>query len=112
MAPGSYRAVPVGMLDHDLVAELLLQLFDRRGRITAKLGGRAVGADRVKLHCLLRRIDADEAIEIRQPLVIIIGVARSLYLLAHLIAGEFEWPGAHDVVLVTVDVLVEDLFMV
>ena len=45
------------------IAELLLQLVDRRGRITAKLGGCAVGADCVELHCLLRRIDADEAVQ-------------------------------------------------
>ena len=110
--PGSYRAVPVALLDDDLVAERLLQLVHRRRRIATKLGGRLVGADRVELRRLLRRVNAIEAVQIRQPLVVVIGVAHPGDLLAGFVAGELERPGPQDVVLVPVDVLVEHLLLV
>ena len=105
-------AVPVALLHRDLVAELLDELVARRGRQAAELDRRAVGADRVDADRLLGGEDADEAVEIGQALVVIVGVAHALDRLAGLVAGELERAGAHDVLLVPVRVLVEDLLLV
>ena len=88
--PGPQGAVPVALLHHDLVAKFLLQLVYRRRRVAAKLGRRAVGADRIELHRLLRRVDPDEAVKIGQPLMVVMGVALSFDLLARLESGEDE----------------------
>src|SRR5579871_6477801 len=100
--PGAQGAVPVARLNLDLAVELLLQLVDRRGRVTAEFGGRPVGADRVELDRLLRGKNPDKTVKIRQSLMIVIGVAHSLDGLPDLVTGKFERPGTHDVLLVPV----------
>ena len=105
-------AVPVALLHRDLVAELLDELIARRGRQAAELHCRAVRADRVDPDCLLVRVDAGEPVEIRQPRVIIIGVAHALDRLAELVFGELERARAHDVLLVPARILVEDFLLV
>src|SRR5690349_23990286 len=67
--------VPVTGLYGDFVAESLLQLVDGGGGETTKFDRGPVGADRLDTYRLLLGIDAGEAVEIRQSLVIIIGIA-------------------------------------
>src|SRR5208283_566802 len=53
-----------------------------------------------------------KAIEIGQTLMIVVGVALTLDRLANIVADEFEWAGAENVLLVPVRVLVEDRLLV
>ena len=108
----SVAAVPVALLHRDLVAERVDQLVARRRRQAAELDRRAVGADRVDPDRLLVGEDADEAVEIGQSLVVVVGVALALDRLADLVVRELERAGAHDVLLVPVRILVEDLLLV
>ena len=96
-------AVPVAALHHDLVAQLALELIARR---------RWQAADRIDADRLLGRIDADEAVEIRLPGVIIVGIAHPLDRLAGLVTGELERAGTHDVHFVPARILVEDGLLV
>src|SRR5262249_42563514 len=89
-----------------------LQLVYRRWRVAAKLGRGAVGADRIELYGLLRRIDPDKAVKVGQPLVVVMGVALSFDQLTGLEFLKDERAGTHDVVFVPVNVLVEDFLLV
>ena len=104
--------IPVALLHRDLVAERLDELVARRGRHAAELDRGAVAADRLDPHRLLVGIDAGEAVEIRQPFVVIIGVPLALDRLADLVIDEFERAGAENVLLVPARVLVENLLLV
>src|ERR1700736_2949797 len=101
-------AVPVALLQHDLVAESALKLLARGGRQAAELAGRAVGENGIDAYRLFGREDADEAVEIRLSRMIIVGIAHALDRLAGLIADELEWAGAHDIHLVPARILVEN----
>src|SRR5215813_3704870 len=79
-------AVPVAALHNDFVAQLLLELIARRGRQAAEFSRRAVGPDGVDTDRLLGREDAGEAVEIRLPRMIVVGVAYALDRLADLVA--------------------------
>src|SRR5262249_40615110 len=72
----------------------------------------AVRADRVDPHRLLGRKDADEPVEIGLPRAIIVLIAYPLDRLAYVVTRELEWAGAHDVLLVPVRILIENLFLV
>src|SRR5262249_55184117 len=98
--------------DNDFVAQLLLELIARRGRQAAEFSRRAVGPDGVDADRLLGREDAGEAVEIRLPRMIIVGVAYALDRLADLVARELERAGAHDVLFVPARILVEDRLLV
>src|SRR5262249_23096194 len=69
---------------------------------------RTVGPDGVDADRLLGREDAGEAVEIRLPRMIIVGVAYALDRLADLVARELERARAHDVLFVPVRILVEE----
>ena len=71
----------------DLVAEVPLQAsWSRAGRQAAELHRRAVGADRIDAAptCLSRK-DADEAVEIGLPLMVIVRIAFALDRLADVV---------------------------
>src|SRR4029079_304483 len=93
----------------DLVAELLLELVDRRRRIATELDCGAIRANGVDLHGLLRGINADEAVQVRQALVIVIRIALAGDRLADLVLVEDERTGTEDVLLEPMRVLLEDL---
>src|SRR5439155_11873427 len=105
-------AIPVAGLHGDLVAQWTQKLVAHRGWEAAELDRRAVGADRVDPHRLLFGIDAGEPVEIRQPLIIIIGVLDPLDRLADLVRDKFERARAEDVLLVPAGVPVESLLLV
>ena len=105
-------AIPVALLDGDLLAQILDQLVARRRRHAAELQRGPVAADRVDAGGLLGRVDCGEAVEIGQALAVVIGVAGAGDRLAGLVADEFERAGAEDVLLVPVLVLVEDRLLV
>src|SRR5262249_38614500 len=105
-------AVPVAALHDDFVAQLLLELIARRGRQAAEFSPRAFGPDGVDANRLLGREDAGEAVEIRLPRMIVVGVAYALDRLADLVARELERAGAHDVLFVPMRILVEDRLLV
>src|ERR1700730_1735578 len=79
------------------------------GRHAAEFDRRAVGADRLNPNRLLVGINADEAVEIGPPLMVIIGVLHTLDRLADLIVDEFERARAENVLLVPARVLVRCL---
>ena len=56
-------AVPVALLNRDLVTERADELVAHRWRKPAELDGGTVAADRVDPHRLLRRVDRGEAVE-------------------------------------------------
>src|SRR5262249_58993826 len=82
-------AVPVALLKDDLVAELARELLARGRRQAAELARPAAGADGVDAHRLLGRKDGGEAVEIRLPRMVIVGIAHDLDRLAGLVADEF-----------------------
>src|SRR5207244_11023130 len=88
------------------------QLVARRRRKAAKLDRRAVAADRADPDRLLVGKNSDEAVEIRQSLMVVIGVARTGNRLPQLVFLKSERPGAHDVLLEPMGVAVEHLFFV
>jgi hypothetical protein len=100
--------IPITLLDGEAVAKRGLQFVARRGRQTAELDRRAVGADCIDPRSLFVGKDADKPIEVGQRLVVIIGVALAPDRLTGLIAGEPEGAGAHDIFLVPMRVLIED----
>src|SRR5438067_5946723 len=71
-------AIPVARLHRDLIAERAYQFFASRRRQAAELDRGAVAADRIETGRLLRRQDPDDAVKIRQPLVVVIRVRSPL----------------------------------
>src|SRR5207248_229043 len=55
---------------------------------------------------------ADDRVEIRQPLVVVVRVAFAADRLAGLVAGQFKRAGAHDVLFEPARILVEDVLLV
>src|SRR5205823_7256491 len=98
-------AIPVALLHGDLVAELLDELVARRGRLAAELHRRPIRADRIDAGRQLRRVYRGEAIEIRQSLMVVIGVAFAGDGLSGLVTHEFEGPRAENVLFVPMLVL-------
>src|SRR5260221_3139548 len=96
----------------DLVAERANQLVARRGWQPSELDRGAVAADRVKTRRLLRCQDADDAVKMRQSLMMVVGVTLALDGLARLVADQLEGARAQYVLLVPARVLIEDLFLV
>src|SRR5204862_3853417 len=105
-------AIPVAGLHCDLIAERAYQFFARRRRQAAELDRGAVAADRIETRRLLRRQDPDDAVKIRQPLVVVIRVALAPDRLARLVADQLEGARTHNVFLVPARVAVEDLLLV
>src|SRR3954452_22032270 len=68
-------AVPVTLLNGELAAERGSKLVARCGRKTAELDRRPVAADRADPDRLLVGEDAGKTVEIRQSLVVVIGIA-------------------------------------
>src|SRR5262249_60764612 len=101
----TFAAVPVAALHDAFVPQLLRELIARRGRQAAEFSRRAVRPDGVDADRLLGREDAGEAVEIRLPRIIVVGVAYALDRLADLVARELERAGAHDVLFVPVRIL-------
>src|SRR5690349_13215016 len=98
-------AVPVVGLYDDLVTEFPLEIVDRRWRQAAELHSRPTGVDRLYPHHLLLREDADEAVQIGLPLVVVIRIPFAPDRLADIVADEPERTGAHHALLVPADVL-------
>ena len=105
-------AVPVAALHGDLVAQRLDQLVSGRGRKAAKLDRGPVAAQRRDAYRLLVGIDASKAVEMRQPLVVIIRVSHPLDRLTDFQPGEFEGTRAKNVLFVPPRILVEDRLLV
>jgi hypothetical protein len=68
-------AIPVALLDRQLVAERGFQLVARGRREAAELGGGATGAQRIEPGRLLVGVDPDKAVEVGQAGLMVIGVA-------------------------------------
>ena len=100
------------MFDLELVAERLRQFVARRRRHAAKLHGRPVAADRVDPGRLLVGVDPDKAVEVGQFLPEVVGIAFALDRLPGLVGNELEGAGPHDVLLVPVRVLLQNLLLV
>ena len=60
-------AVPVALLDTDLVAQRVYQLVAHSRRQAAELDRRTIAADRLDPNRLLVSINAGEPVEVRQP---------------------------------------------
>ena len=105
-------AVPVAFLDRDLVAERPDDFVTRRGRQSTKLHRRAVAADCLDPHRLLVGINAGEAVEMGQALMVIVGVLDTLDRLPDLIFREFERARAENIFFVPARVQVEDFLLV
>jgi hypothetical protein len=71
-------AVEIALLDGDLVAERADEFVAGGGRQIAEIDRGPIAADCVDPDGLLGSIEAGEAIEVRQPLVIVIRVAHTL----------------------------------
>ena len=107
------HAVPVALLDGDLVAQCVYQVITLLRRETAELDRRAVALDRLNPGRHLRRRDRLEAVQIGPALVVIVLVLHPRDESARLVLDEHERPGAVDVHLVpSVAVLVEILLRV
>src|SRR4029077_9870399 len=105
-------AVPVAGVHGDLVAERAYELIAHRGWEAAELDRRAIGPDSVDPNRLLIGIDPGEAVQMRQALMVIVGILRALDRLANLVFDEFEWTRSEDILLVPARVLVEGLLLV
>src|SRR5208337_3428303 len=93
------------------VAERGDKLVTRCRRKATELNRRPITADRADPNRLLVGENADKAVEIRQSLVVIIGIAHAGNRLPQLILFKAERSGAHDVGLEPVRVAVEDLLL-
>src|SRR6516165_9514247 len=105
-------AIPVALLHGDIAVERPLEFITRRRREAPEFDRRAVRAYRVEPYCLLVGVDRLEAVEIRQPLAIVIGVAHAADRLPSLEFGEFERARAFNVLLVPAWIPIEDLLLV
>src|ERR1700736_5687556 len=78
-------AVPVALLQGDLVAQRAYQLVAHGRWKPAELDRCTIPADCLDPDCLLIRIDAGEPVEVGQPFVVVVGVAPSSWPRAGLV---------------------------
>ena len=103
--------VPVTGLYCDFVAESLLQLVDSGGWEAAKFNCGPVGANCLDSHGLLIGEYPGKAVEVRQALTKVVGVALTLDRLAGIVGDKSARARAENILLVPVRVLVEDRFL-
>src|SRR5437763_14442987 len=83
-------AIPVALLDDDLVAQLLDELVARRGRLAPELHRGPVGADRIDARRQLWRVDPGDAVEIGKTHVVVVEVTIAEDVLLCVVSHEFE----------------------
>src|SRR5262249_3586270 len=109
---GDVAAVQIALLNCDLVPERADELVARRWRQVPEIDSGAVAADGIDPYGLFGSINTGEALEVRQPSPVVVGVLHSFDRLASFDRRELERPRAQYVLLIPARILVEDLLFV
>src|SRR5215470_9110805 len=88
-------AIPIALLNRQLITQGRLQLVPRRWWKAAKLDRRPVAANGAHPHRLLISKNSGKAVEIRQPPMVVIGIADTGNRLPDLIFLKTKRTGAH-----------------